>query len=206
MSNKKSWGDVSSDEDSDDERVTRAPLTRPVAAAAAAAAAADDDGGGGDDDYADERYARPPPPPVVIEGPPYTAFLGNLSFDMRSSTDLTAELESLLRERRLDGAARVKTARLVTDRTTGQSRGYGYVEFDAKEEVRFSFVGRNNAVVVVVGGGDLPVAVSFASCTSFPSPLFLCYLYYSMPSVIGYSHRTRPPRARAHSSRFGCVY
>ena len=154
MSNKKSWGDVSSDEDSDDERVTRAPLTRTVAAAAAAAD--DDDGGGGGGDYADERYARPPPPPVVIEGPPYTAFLGNLSFDMRSSTDLTAELESLLRERRLDGAARVKTARLVTDRPTGQSRGYGYVEFDAKEEVRFSFVGRNNAVVVVVvvvGGG-----------------------------------------------------
>jgi hypothetical protein len=130
MSNKKSWGDVSSDEDSDDERVTRAPLTRPVAP--------DDDGVGGEDDYADERYAHPPP--VVIEGPPYTAFLGNLSYDIRSSTDLTSELESLLRELRLDDVAKVKTARLVTDRPTGQSRGYGYVEFEAKEEVRFFLV------------------------------------------------------------------
>ena len=138
MSNKKSWGDVSSDEDSDDERVTRAPLTRPVAPD-------DDDGiGGGDDDYADERRYAHHPPPVVVEGPPYTAFLGNLSYDIRSSTDLTSELESLLRERRLDGAARVKTARLVTDRPTGQSRGYGYVEFDAKEEVRFSMRGEED--------------------------------------------------------------
>ena len=152
MSNKKSWGDVSSDEDSDDERVTRAPLTRPVAPD-------DDDGiGGGDDDYADERYAHHPPP-VVIEGPPYTAFLGNLSYDIQSSTDLTSELESLLRERRLDGAARVKTARLVTDRPTGQSRGYGYVEFDAREEVRFSLVAAKQC-----GGKKIwPVGRHFAS-------------------------------------------
>ena len=191
MSNKKSWGDVSSDEDSDDERVTRAPLTRPVAP--------DDDGIGGEDDYADERYAHPPP--VVIEGPPYTAFLGNLSYDIRSSTDLTAELESLLRELRLDDVAKVKTARLVTDRPTGQSRGYGYVEFEAKEEVRFSWSWRNNAGRRYLAGRRFVshIVVSFLSRPLFP------FLHAIL--VIGYSTTTCCTLSpRAHTPpRFGCI-
>lgn len=64
---------------------------------------------------------------------------------MRNSNDLGQEVDDLLKKRKLEvcdeetgkvlGAVRLSAARLMIERNTGQSRGYGYVEFDTPEEV-----------------------------------------------------------------------
>jgi hypothetical protein len=126
MSNIKSWGDVSSDDDSDDDRPSLARVPpRPVVS---------DEYAGGEEEDGDDggEYSAEP----IIEGPPFTAFLGNLSYDIRSSNDLSREIENLLREKRLESTTRVSAARLTMDRSSGQSKGFGYVEFDTGDEVR----------------------------------------------------------------------
>ncbi|KAL3809042.1 hypothetical protein ACHAXA_004545 [Cyclostephanos tholiformis] len=128
MSNIKSWGDVSSDEDSVDERPAPRLVVPPP-----------DDDYAEDDNNDDDDYALADP---IIEGPPYTAFLGNLSYEIRSSNDLSREIENLLREKHL-GETRVGPARLMLDRSTGQSKGFGYVEFDSGEEL-LAFLRINN--------------------------------------------------------------
>ena len=51
-------------------------------------------------------------------------YVGNLSFNTSES-----ELHELFSE-----AGTVESARIVTDRDTGRSRGFGFVEFATKEE------------------------------------------------------------------------
>ena len=142
MSNIKSWADASSDEESEDDRIAPPPSNLPGSSAYFQQQDESDD----DDD---EDYGPPPPKQYEIpNSPPYTAFIGNLHFDIRNNHDLFDEIEILLNKRRLEvisdggvvkGVVRVSSARLMTERETGKSRGYGYCEFDSGEEVRCIF-------------------------------------------------------------------
>jgi RNA recognition motif-containing protein len=53
-------------------------------------------------------------------------YVGNLSYDTSSS-----DLEKLLSEH-----GTVLSAEVITDRSTGKSKGFGFVEMDSKEEAQ----------------------------------------------------------------------
>lgn len=71
-------------------------------------------------------------------------YVGNLSFDTMEN-----ELEELF-----SGAGTVESANIITDRDTGRSRGFGFVEMSTTEEA-------NNAIAefngTEFGGRDLVV-------------------------------------------------
>ncbi|KAJ3195727.1 hypothetical protein HK101_011239 [Irineochytrium annulatum] len=77
--------------------------------------------------YSTSSYGgREPSGPVTFPTrPPYTAFIGNLSFEI---TD--RDIETFFRE------LRIKTIRLVRDHDTDQPKGYGYCEFDDVDSLR----------------------------------------------------------------------
>ena len=138
MSNIKSWADASSDEESDDGRIAPPPSGLPGSTSYHDLANQSDE----------EDYNAPPPPQYTIPTqPPYTAFIGNLNYDMANTNDLGRELEILLQKRRLEvvdeqsgqvrGVVRISSARLMINRDTGESRGYGYCEFDSPGEVSY---------------------------------------------------------------------
>src|SRR5262245_14490250 len=61
-------------------------------------------------------------------------YCGNLSYNVSS-----ADLEALFSEY---GA--VKSADVITDRDTGQSKGFGFVEFERDEDAQAAIQGLNN--------------------------------------------------------------
>jgi RNA recognition motif-containing protein len=61
-------------------------------------------------------------------------YCGNLSYNVSS-----ADLEALFAEY---GA--VKSADVITDRDTGQSKGFGFVEFERDEDAQAAIQGLNN--------------------------------------------------------------
>ncbi len=71
-------------------------------------------------------------------------YVGNLSFD-------TSEIEL---EELFAGSGTVQSANIITDRDTGRSRGFGFVEMSSTEEA-------NNAIAELngkeVGGRDIVV-------------------------------------------------
>ena len=93
MSNIKSWADASSDEESDDERIAPPPSNLPGSTSY--------NNLNNDDDHEDEEEEEM----VQMERdysfifdnpPPYTAYIGNLSYDMKKSEDFGMEVEKLL--------------------------------------------------------------------------------------------------------------
>ena len=100
MSNIKSWADASSDEESDDERIAPPPSNLPGSTSYnnLQAENGDDD----DDDHEEEEEIQ------MMERdysflfetpPPYTAYIGNLSYEMKKSDDFGMEVEKLLHGR-----------------------------------------------------------------------------------------------------------
>lgn len=135
-SNIKSWADhCSSDEESDDDRIAPPPSGLPGSSSYGQLHALDE---------SEDEEELPPPAPVrksfaisaLPDRPPYTAFLGSLPNALKNTNDLGREVEGLLRNRGPEVAGlRVSDVRLMIERDTGKSRGYGYVEFDTPEEV-----------------------------------------------------------------------
>lgn len=74
--------------------------------------------------YEREREERPPVP--FPTSPPWTAHVGNLSYEMRQE-----DLDSFF----IDHGCEVKNVRLLTERD-GKPKGYGYVEFADEESLR----------------------------------------------------------------------
>lgn len=73
---------------------------------------------------------------ILPSGPPYTAYIGNLPYDtIRNSNDLGRAVEELLYDRQCQLAQRLTGARLMVEKGTNTSRGYGYVEFETEGEV-----------------------------------------------------------------------
>ena len=60
-------------------------------------------------------------------------YVGNLSYDV-SSSDL---------ERMLSEHGTVLSAEVITDRSTGQSKGFGFVEMDSKEDAQAAITALN---------------------------------------------------------------
>ncbi|CAH7676445.1 hypothetical protein PPACK8108_LOCUS11581 [Phakopsora pachyrhizi] len=75
--------------------------------------------GGGDRNGFDRPQRAEVPIP---DKPPFNAFVGNLSWEVGST-----ELEQVL------GAANIISIRMINDNITGKPKGYGYVEFDARD-------------------------------------------------------------------------
>ena len=152
MSNIKSWADhCSSDEESDDDRIAPPPSGLPGSSSYGGLNQLHEEES---DEHEEELFDHEPPPPkeyVLPDGhaPPYTAFIGSLPFDLRNSNDLGAEVEGMLQKR--EPGVRIRDVRLMTERDTGKSRGYGYVEFDTPEEVRIMMLYMNMLVVYIIG-------------------------------------------------------
>jgi RNA recognition motif-containing protein len=123
--NIKSWGDVSSDDDSDDDI---RPPPRPIPSYNST-----------DDDDAD-NYNNPPkvlPQYTIPSHPPYTSYIGNISYDIRNTTEFCTHVQEMLTKRNVTGFS---TARLMMDRDSDRSKGYGYIEFTSGKEVRWYMV------------------------------------------------------------------
>eukprot|EP01116_Phalansterium_solitarium_P012630 TRINITY_DN2909_c0_g1_i1.p1 TRINITY_DN2909_c0_g1~~TRINITY_DN2909_c0_g1_i1.p1 ORF type:complete len:594 (+),score=156.07 TRINITY_DN2909_c0_g1_i1:98-1879(+) len=84
--------------------------------------------GGGRDHEAssDRRERRPAESRPLPTQPPFTAYVGNLPFDIREH-----ELRTLFA-----AECQVREVRLVFDKETNKSKGFGYVEFDDLESLR----------------------------------------------------------------------
>lgn len=73
---------------------------------------------------------------ILPSEPPYTAYIGNLPYDtIRNSNDLGRAVEELLYDRQCQLAQRLMGARLMVEKGSNTSRGYGYVEFETEGEV-----------------------------------------------------------------------
>ena len=176
MSHIKSWADhCSSDEESDGGgRIAPPPSDLPGSESYVDGKDRGDRGRDGKRTTSRRDFVPP-------ESPPFTAYVGNLSYDIRTSNELKTAMDGLLEEGvapteeggesrkeeyngRMRGRSclvahppfllhacidfiscqiatsdmpvKVKMARLMTDKSTGESRGYGYVEFHTKQEVR----------------------------------------------------------------------
>ena len=132
MSNIKSWADASSDEESsDDDRIAPPPSGLPGSSSYGHLQQAEE---------SEEEDFEIPPRFDISQLPdrgPYTAFLGNLPYDIRDSNDLGQELERMFQSRpECQGLKiRLRDARLMIERETGKPKGFGYAEFDKPEEV-----------------------------------------------------------------------
>lgn len=60
-------------------------------------------------------------------------YIGNLSYNMSSS-----DLETLFSEH-----GTVRSAEVISDKSTGQSRGFGFVEMDSDEEAQAAIAALN---------------------------------------------------------------
>jgi len=137
----KSWADHCSDSEDEDARRHR------TAATAAAPPAWHESSS--EDEADQEAAAASEPAPartftladVPLGGPPFTAFVGNLPFSIKSPDDLVGEVQQLLLGRGVPGAADadpdagISRARLGKDRKTGKAGGFGYVEFRTAEDL-----------------------------------------------------------------------
>lgn len=166
--NMKSWADEQDESSDEDDTPIIPPSGFPGGANAAnnAVEPADDD-----DDEKEDNYQIPPREFILPSQPPYTAFVGNVPYDIRNSNDLGREVELLLYERQCRLAQRLTDARLMMEKGSNMSRGYGYVEFETREEVRYIYILQHVCVYV---------PFIFDVC----SPEFICisfslYLFFS---------------------------
>ena len=98
MSNITSWADASSsDEESDDERIAPPPSNLPGSTSYNNLQGVEEDLQEEDDEalQLEKDYAF-----LFETQPPYTAFVGNLSFDMKNSNDFGVEVQKMLGARK----------------------------------------------------------------------------------------------------------
>lgn len=81
-------------------------------------------------------------PPIEMlydlpDRPPFTAFIGNLAFSIKEPDQLKYAIMDAV-EDQLGEKINVIEGRVATDRRDGKHRGFGYVEVETLDEVRFS--------------------------------------------------------------------
>lgn len=95
MSNITSWADASSDEESDDERIAPPPSNLPGSTSYNNLNNEDEDL-----HEEDELVELEKDYSFIFENPPpYTAYIGNLSYDIKKSDEFGAEVDKLLSAR-----------------------------------------------------------------------------------------------------------
>ncbi|KAL7752592.1 Eukaryotic translation initiation factor 4B [Sorochytrium milnesiophthora] len=87
----------------------------------------DYDGGRGGPRGDSSRDYQPRSQVQIPSGPPYTAYIGNLAYDC-TNDDLFGFFTEV-------GPCKVVTARMVIDKETGRSKGFGYVEYGDRESL-----------------------------------------------------------------------
>jgi len=125
----KSWADhCSSDEESDDvPRVSSLGNLQGL------------DDNDSDSDHSDEVSEEEEVPTYNFPtDPPFTAFVGNIPFDIQDANHLAYELQELCKKT-LNKEVTAVNGRLMLDRDTGKKKGFGYVEFETLDDVRFLF-------------------------------------------------------------------
>lgn len=125
---RKSWADVSSDEDSDFESektpIVEEPEVQPPIA----------------DDEPDEEIVEVEEPPrrkkeyQLPDGPPFTAFVGNLPFSIVEPDELGQRIADLMKER-FEKDVKVVRSRVAIDRRDRKHKGFGYVEVETLDDV-----------------------------------------------------------------------
>ena len=131
MNKMKSWADhCSSDEEDDVPRVSTLQLSSKDESDSNES----DDDEGYHEDGNQGQQLEPTPHFKIPKDPPYTAFIGNLSFEVKDAKHLAYELEQMC----ISIMGKTVTAidgRLVRDKATGNSKGFGYVVFSTADEV-----------------------------------------------------------------------
>uniref|UniRef100_A0A7S1Y4F9 RRM domain-containing protein n=1 Tax=Grammatophora oceanica TaxID=210454 RepID=A0A7S1Y4F9_9STRA len=131
----KNWGDFSSDDDSDFESLPpvkpRSEPPRPET---------DDEAEIVDEQAPSEGEQGPPTrvkrkEHVLPENPPFTAYVGNLSFKIKSGDELGQKVADLV-QRRFQGPPIVVTSSRVAFDRDGSSRGFGYVEVETLDMLK----------------------------------------------------------------------
>lgn len=89
-----------------------------------------------------EPEVQEPPPPVektynFPNQPPFTAFIGNLAYSVDDGEKLKQALSDVVADRLGPGKVNVLNGRIATDRQSGRHRGFGYVEVETVDQVRF---------------------------------------------------------------------
>jgi hypothetical protein len=130
----KSWADCSSDEDTDDNYSVESEEQVEEQTIDAAFSEKVQVDGQGPNEGGPEQQVRTYDFP---DRAPFTAFVGNLSYDIQESSQLQQALADVVFER-LGERINVLGGRISYDRDSKnrQHRGFGYVELETLEEVR----------------------------------------------------------------------
>lgn len=128
---KKSWADCSSDEEEDDYSVDSLDQEETLDTAASNKLHIDNKNSPNHEMQQSSRTYDYP------DNPPFTAFVGNLSYDIQEASYLRQALADVVQDRL--GGERINTigGKISYDRNNknGQHRGFGYVELETLEEV-----------------------------------------------------------------------
>mmetsp|Transcript_7014 Transcript_7014/g.12205 ORF Transcript_7014/g.12205 Transcript_7014/m.12205 type:complete len:371 (-) Transcript_7014:364-1476(-) len=148
---KKSWADeVSSDEDEDYETmipiVDEPPSQPPISTNNndndhdndQEVDKADDEADAvepGPQEEAEEEQPRRRKEYELPDGPPFTAFIGNLAFSVKEPDELGQRVSDLLKER-FQKDVKVVRSRVAIDRREKKHRGFGYVEVETLDDLK----------------------------------------------------------------------
>ena len=83
---------------------------------------------------AEEKEAPPPKEYDWPAEPPFTAYVGNLPYSIKDSSDLNQAIEDILQDR-FQASVRIAQSRLAMDRQDNRPRGFGYLELDTVDDV-----------------------------------------------------------------------
>lgn len=131
----KSWADhCSSDEESDDvPRVSSLGNLQGL------------DDNDSNSDHSDEVSEEEEVPTYNFPtDPPFTAFVGNIPFDIQDANHLAYELQELCKKT-LNKEVTAVNGRLMLDRDTGKKKGFGYVEFETLDDLKIIMELNNKA-------------------------------------------------------------
>mmetsp|Transcript_50496 Transcript_50496/g.56340 ORF Transcript_50496/g.56340 Transcript_50496/m.56340 type:complete len:522 (+) Transcript_50496:136-1701(+) len=144
---KKSWADCSSDEEEDDYSVDSPDQEEALDTAASNKLHIDNENSPNQEMQQSSRTYDYP------DQPPFTAFVGNLSFDVQEASYLRQALADVVQDRL--GGERINTigGQICYDRNSKnkQHRGFGYVELETLEELKIVMKLNDDAQATLAG-------------------------------------------------------
>ena len=110
----------------------------------------------------DSGQPRPPKTYDFPSQPPFTAFVGNLSYQIMEGPQLMEAVENLAKER-LEEPVKVLGGRIAYHRAgnPNQHRGFGYVEVETLDQVSFVFSMEKSCFEIAAANDDSPHAMFY---------------------------------------------